>query len=69
MISRYFNVLQGEMFEVLQCLRYILEMTVETPEKDGEDENDIDDLSNPAVDPYDNDYVDDNDNDEMYIDC
>jgi len=69
LMSRDFNVQLGEMLEVLQCLRYILETTAEmspnvTPERNGGDEKDADDLSDPSVDLDDNDYTNTPEDDE-----
>jgi len=76
LMSRDFNIQLGEMLEVLQCLRYILETTAEmslnvTPERNGGDEQDVDDLVDPAIDVYDNDYTDppEDDDEELYADC
>ena len=69
LISRNFNIQLGDMLEVLQCLRNILETTAAEMSPDVTPERDVqgaDDLSDPAIDLCDNDYTNPPEDDELY---
>ena len=68
-ISRVLDVLQGDMAKVLGWLKYLLETTAAmspnvTPEKNGGDEKDREDLQDPLIDMDDNDYTNPPEDDE-----
>jgi len=67
MISRQFDVQQGQTLEILRCLRYILETTAEINDNLTPEMNGAGDFADPAIDLYDNDYTNPPDDDEeMY---
>ena len=65
-VSREFDIQQGDMTLVLGCLRYILEMTIETS-PDGTPERYGEDLIDSPIDLDDNDYTNPPVDDEEYF--
>jgi hypothetical protein len=62
-------VLQGDMAKVLGWLKYVLETTaamspIITPEKNGGDKKDREDLKDPPIDVDNNDYINPPEDDE-----